>query len=112
MEHLSRRTTNNIDLLCIIAEPIPIGLVTAERIFSLAKQLPIIVKQIGVIWNKTEENKKLNGIDNYGYIPYDNALFDNSAQGKTIFELTDDNPAYLEVGKIIEHNLVFSSQAM
>ena len=108
MEHLSRRTTNNIDLLCIIAELTPIGSVTAERIFSLAKQLPINVNQIGVIWNKTPDNKKLNGIDIFGHIPYDNALFDNATRGKTIFELTDDNPAYLEVAKIIEQIFILS----
>ena len=109
MEHLSRRTTNNVDLLCIIAESTPIGSVTAQRIFALAKKLPISIKQIGVIWNKTEDNKKLNGIDIFGYIPYDNALFDNSVRGDTIFDVRNDNPAYLEVVKIIEQFFVLSS---
>ncbi len=36
MEHLSRRTTNNVDLLCIIADPNPIGEMTARRISGLA----------------------------------------------------------------------------
>ena len=53
MEHLSRRTTNNVDLLCIVAKDSPIGTVTAKRIFDLAKKLPITVKEIGIIWNST-----------------------------------------------------------
>ena len=52
MEHLSRRTTNNVDLLCIVAEQSPLGALAARRIFELAKRLPISVKQVGVIWNK------------------------------------------------------------
>src|SRR4030042_2038478 len=40
MEHLSRRTTNNVDLLCIVAEPTPIGSVTAQRISDLTQKLP------------------------------------------------------------------------
>jgi len=46
MEHLSRRSTNNVDLLCVVAEPSPLGTVTAKRISELAKQLPISVQNI------------------------------------------------------------------
>jgi CO dehydrogenase maturation factor len=114
MEHLSRRTTNNIDLLCIAAESTPIGAITTRRIFELAKQLPISVKQIGVIWNNTLpvddgrltiENRKSkieNNIETLGCVPYDKAVFETSMQGKTIFELEDNSPAFLAVRKILE----------
>ena len=52
MAHLSRRTTNNVDLLCIVAEPAPIGIVTCRMILELVEKLPIIVRKTGVIWNK------------------------------------------------------------
>jgi CO dehydrogenase maturation factor len=84
MEHLSRRTTNNVDLLCIVAESTPLGALTAQRIFDLAKQLPIS-----------------------GFIPYDKAVFKASMQGKTIFDLEDNNPAMLAVRKIIDQKLNF-----
>jgi len=45
MEHLSRRTTNNVDLLYIVTEATSLGALTAQRIFALAKQLPIVVKE-------------------------------------------------------------------
>ena len=117
MEHLSRRTTNNVDLLCIAAESTPIGVITARRIFELAKQLPISVKQIGVIWNNTLpiadyqltiENRKLkieNNIETFGCVPYDEAVFETSMQGKTIFELEDNSPAFLAMRKILEQKL-------
>jgi CO dehydrogenase maturation factor len=109
MEHLSRRTTNNVDFLCIVAEPTPLGAVTAKRIFDLAEQLPISVKQIGVIWNRAEIAKDLNGIETFGCIPFDESVFNASMQGKTIFDLEENSPAFSAVQKILEHILVLSS---
>ncbi len=105
MEHLSRITTNNIDLLCIVAEATPLGMVTARRIFELAKELPISVKNIGVIWNRTNSSKELNGIDIFGCVPYDKAVFDASMRGETIFNVGQKSPALLAVGNILEQRL-------
>lgn len=105
MEHLSRRTTNNVDLLCIVAEPTSLGAATTERIHQLARQLPISVRQIGVIWNRAAAGKKLDGIDVLGYLPYDEAVFDASMQGKTVFDLKDNTPVFLAVQKILEQKL-------
>ncbi len=109
MEHLSRRTTNHVDLLCIVAEPTPIGTVTAQRIFDLTKKLPIGIKQTGVVWNKSLEDsntslieqKTANVVETFGHIPYDTAVFESSTQGKTVFELPKDSPAYSVIGKIM-----------
>jgi len=126
MEHLSRRTTNDVDLLCIVAEPTSLGALTARRIFELAKQLPIVVKQIGVIWNESRApfpmpgvpndelrrcgrggaSNELNGIDIFGYIPFDKAVFDASMQGKTVFDLKENRPAFLAASKILEQKLI------
>ena len=105
MEHLSRRTTNKVDLLCIVAEPTPLGAVTAQRIFKLAEQLPISVKQIGIIWNKASSGKKLDGINIFGCVPYDQAVLDASMQGETIFDVEQNSPAFMAVQKILEQNL-------
>ena len=102
MEHLSRRTTNNVDVLCIAAESSPIGAVTAQRIFELATQLPIAVKRIGVIWNASESVRQLDGIESLGCVPFDEALLEASMQGKSIFDLGQDNPAFSAVQKILE----------
>jgi len=109
MEHLSRRTTNNVDLLCIVAEPNSIGEITARRIFDLVKQLPIAVRKTGVIWNRAENSKKINGIDIFGHIPYDSAVSDASLQGKTIFDLNENSEAFSAASKITEHILTLNS---
>ncbi|MGB2862357.1 MAG: AAA family ATPase [Sedimentisphaerales bacterium] len=116
MEHLSRRTTNNVDMLCIVAEPNPIGSVTVRRISDLARKLPIDVKQIGVIWNKVvdqsdTQDDSLDEVETFGHIPSDAVVFDNSVRGKTVFELAKDNPAYSAIDNIIEGLLTLSSSS-
>ena len=90
MEHLSRRTTNNVDLLCIVAEPNPIGSVTVRRISDLAGKLPISVKQIGVIWNKVADQDaqdySVNEVETFGHIPSDAAVFEKKIQSKKIYQ--------------------------
>ena len=110
MEHLSRRTTNNVDLLCIVAEPTAIGALTTRRIFELARQLPISVKEIGVIWNRAESSKKVDGIDTFGYIPNDKSIFDASMQGQTVFDLDENSIALSAVREILESKLNRSFQ--
>ena len=118
MEHLSRRTTNNVDMLCIVAEPNPIGSVTVRRISDLARKLPIGVKQIGVIWNKVldqsdpdAQDYSVNEVETFGHIPSDAVVFENSVRGKTVFELGKDNPAYSAMDNILEGVLTLSSSS-
>ena len=105
MEHLSRRTTNNVDLLFVVAEPSPIGRVTVKRIVELCASLPISIKQMGVAWNRSDQTDTVDGIASLGCIPYDRALLDASMQGKTVFELDTDNPASMAVRAMLQTHL-------
>lgn len=107
MEHLSRRTTDNIDLLVIVAEPTRVGVVTAERIVGLIDSLPINIAKIGLIWNRTRKDVdiKVNGIEVLGSVPYDDDVYDLSVEGKTVFELDEDNAALTAVQNIIYKEL-------
>lgn len=109
MEHLSRRTTNNVDVLCIVAEPNVVGEVTAARIHELVKKLPIVVKKTGLVWNRADSGKKPEGLDMLGHIPYDEAVSSASMQGKTVFDLDDGSPALVAARKIVEKILKLSS---
>lgn len=105
MEHLSRRTTNNIDLLFIIAEATPIGEVTAQRISGLTKSLPVSIKQTGIIWNKSETTKDVDGVDNFGSVPFDQTLVDAMMKGKSVLDIADDSPAITAVRQILDSTL-------
>lgn len=109
MEHLSRRTTTNVDMLCIVAEPNVVGEVTATRIHELVKKLPIVVKKTGLVWNRADNGKKPQDMDILGHIPYDEAVSSASMQGKTVFDLDDNSPALVATRKIVEKILELSS---
>ena len=107
MEHLSRRTTNNVDFLFILADPTPIGQVTAKRIFQLANTLPINVDKMGIIWNRTDAVHQLDGMEIFGSVPFDQAVLDSSMQGKNVFDIDSESIAFSAIKKIIE-NLIKS----
>jgi len=95
MEHLSRRTNTDIDVLVIVAEPTRPGVVTAERILELTRSLPISVGRTGVVWSRSAKpvDLKLDGISVFGTVPHDQAVFDLAVEGKSVFELAEDSPA-------------------
>ena len=105
MEHLSRRTTNNIDLLLIVSEATAIGALTAQRIYELTQKLPIAVKRIGIIWNKSQTADQLENVETLGCVPYDEKILDAAMQGKTIFDIETDSVAFSALNQIIESEL-------
>ena len=105
MEHLSRRTTNDVDLLCIVAEATPLGAMTAQRIFNLAGTLPVSIKRTGLIWNKVRTPQRLETIELLGSIPYDESLEQVGCEGRTIFDIAEDNEAYTALKQILARKL-------
>jgi len=103
MEHLSRRTTDNIDLLIIAAEPTKVGIVTAKRIVELTKSLPISIGETGIIWNKSDEAipTDIEGVSVLGSVPYDEAVLENATEGNTVFDLQEDSAALTAVRNIL-----------
>ncbi len=106
MEHLSRRTTNNVDLLCVVAEATFVGSLTARRIVELARRLPIVVKEIGVLWNKTDCEYPLEGTSEALHalvcIPEDAAVREASMRGESVFALPEDSPAFQAMRTVAE----------
>jgi CO dehydrogenase maturation factor len=110
MEHLSRRTTHNVDLLLIISDPTIRGLQTAKRINNLVDELSLDVKERAVIINRISgsEGDELKeyagnlGLQVAGLIPQDSLIFDYDLKGKPIIELPDDSTALMSVFSILD----------
>jgi CO dehydrogenase nickel-insertion accessory protein CooC1 len=96
-------------LLCIVAEPTVLGAITTRRIFELARELPIAVKEIGVVFNRTKEvghlGPKLDQIEVFGYVPEDKEILDVLMDRKSIFELSMNNPAFMSIQTMLEQKL-------
>jgi CO dehydrogenase maturation factor len=57
LEHLSRRTTQNVDLLLIVSDPTMRGLATADRVAQLIHELKTQVGYIRLIINRVPTNE-------------------------------------------------------
>jgi len=102
MEHLSRRTTNHVDWLCLVSEPTSVGALTAQRIFGLARQLPIVVKEIGLLWNKANgAHPPVEELKVLAHVPEDALVLQASRNGADVFTLPEDSRALQTVRTLV-----------
>ena len=45
-------------------------------------------------------------MESFGCVPYDKSVFDASIQGKTIFDIDVNSPAFSAVRKILEETVI------
>ncbi len=101
MEHISRLTTRNVDVLLIVSDTSRRGLQTAIRINRLADKLNIGVSNSYLIINKVREKPsevvfdmiQNNGIEITGTIPDDTTLYEYDLNGIPTIKMPDDNKA-------------------
>jgi CO dehydrogenase maturation factor len=107
LEHLSRRTTNQVDVMLIISDPTYRGIMTAARIRDLSKEMNLSIGKIYLIVNRTvnlaPELKKLiddTGLDLLATLPEDDDVKTYDSQGKALVELPATNPVVQEIEEI------------
>jgi CO dehydrogenase maturation factor len=110
MEHLSRRTTRDVQHLLIVSDPSQRGLVAAQRIADMSKELDVRIEKSYLIINRLNgslpaEAKTFSeklGIPLLGTIAADEelALFDYS--GRPLVELSDASPVYQSVAEMLK----------
>jgi len=113
MEHLSRRTTNDVEHLFVVSDPTQRGIVAAQRIADLKDELNIAIKNTYFILNRLpgemppalEKEIQTMDIPFLGTIPADNTLTNFEFSGKPLIELSDDSPVYQAVVGMMEHTL-------
>ena len=105
MEHLSRRTTQNIDLLLIISEPTVRGVKTSGRIGRLLKELDTRIERKCLILNRVNTkipaavSKMMDDEDLQCCltIPDDQGIYAADQRGESIWMLPETSPAYTAV---------------
>lgn len=102
MEHLSRRTTRDVQHLLIVSDPTQRGLVTAQRIADMRKELGINIEKAHLIVNRlpgampAELNSFIQKMDVplLGTIPADETLAQFEFSGRPLVELGDESAVY------------------
>jgi CO dehydrogenase maturation factor len=109
MEHLSRRTTRDVEHLLVVTDPTQRGLVAAQRIADLSRELDIRVENVYLIVNRVsgelppameEAIEKLN-IQFLGVVPEDKELTEFEFSGRPLVELGDESPVYSTVAAMM-----------
>jgi CO dehydrogenase maturation factor len=109
LEHLSRRTTQNIDVLLIVSNHSVKGVRTVSRIKDLVTELDLVVKREAVVINMAppelapsvkEELKKL-GIEPAAVIPEDEQIVNYDLELKPLLDLPDTSEAVKAVNDIM-----------
>jgi CO dehydrogenase maturation factor len=101
MEHISRLTTNNVDVLLIVTDTSRRALQAALRIHQLSKSLNIGVKKTYLIINQAKEEPSQEVLDIIekeklelaGTIFADEAVYDFDLNGRPTIQIPEDNQA-------------------
>ena len=116
LEHLSRRTTRDVDLMIAVSDATPNGMMTAKRVQELSKELCVSFGEMVLVVNRvTGETRSLaerlareNGLEATAYVPYDPQLALLEARARPVVELPEDSPASLAVTELCERILAYS----
>jgi CO dehydrogenase maturation factor len=110
LEHLSRRTTRDVDLLFLVSDPSLRGMIAAARVAQLVDELKTTVGSVYLIVNRVldgglppalaaliqEERLRLAGI-----IPADPLIAELDAEGQPIVKLPPDAPSRRALDQIL-----------
>jgi CO dehydrogenase maturation factor len=109
LEHLSRRTDRDVDIMMVVTDPSSMGFQTAKRVKEVAEEVHIEFKKFYLVGNRFKpemesmlhsEAQKL-GYEFVGAIPADDNVFMSNLTGKPLLSLSPESPAVLAVRQML-----------
>jgi CO dehydrogenase maturation factor len=113
MEHLSRRTTRDVDYLLLITDPTQRGLMTARHMAEMVPELEIGVGRTYLIVNRLRgempaplaQAVEETGIELLGTIPEDAAMAEFEFTGRPLVQLPAESAVYQAVHRLADRFL-------
>lgn len=108
LEHLSRHTTRDVDVMFIVSDPTVRGMRTVERIGELIDELGLVVKERYVVINRVPRGVAVDALLEHttvplgGVIPEDEELFAGDLEGRHLFQLPEDSAGLSAVRVLVE----------
>ena len=110
MEHLSRRTTRDVDLLIIVTDPTVRGLAAAQAMDRLTHELSIGVKRKGLVVNRAPETLTEplqmaldeGGLELWAKLPEDPLVNECDAYGRPLATLPTDTPVVRAIEQLAD----------
>jgi CO dehydrogenase maturation factor len=114
MEHLSRRTTRDVQHLLIVSDPTQRGIVAAGRIAGFRNELDINIENAHLIVNRLPDGEMPPALQEavdkldvpfLGAIPETRGVTEFEFSGRPLVEMKDDSPVYQTVAAMLERIL-------
>ncbi len=113
MEHLSRRTTRDVQHLFVVTDPTQRGLVAAERIAGFRHEMDINIENAYLIVNRLNGKmpvalkEYIEGMDIplLGVVPADANLIEYEFSGRPLVDLGDESPVFQAVSNMMKQVL-------
>ena len=110
LEHISRQTTRDIDVLLIMSDPTIRGITAAARMKKLIEELRSNVGKVGLILNRVkgelspeiERAIEESGLEVFALIPEEPDMSDLEMKGKPVTDLPQESPLQSKVREIVE----------
>ncbi|MFB0526064.1 MAG: AAA family ATPase [bacterium] len=111
MEHLSRRTTDGVDVLLITSDPTLVSIRSAARIQEIALQIKLRIKEIHLVINRTSESKDISSLISKSTadrlsllenIPEDPLVLEASEKEEDLLSLPAESPSFQAVGRLMK----------
>jgi len=110
LEHISRRTNGDLDVLLLVSSPTLRGIKTAVRLQNLVRDLNLKVGRFCLIINRITgelpkeilEEIKGQNLDLQGIIPDDENIKYNDEQGIPLINLNDNAPSFRKIEELME----------
>ncbi|RME83631.1 MAG: carbon monoxide dehydrogenase [Caldilineae bacterium] len=115
LEHLSRRTTRDVEYLLVVSDPSQRGLVAAQRIGAFRHELNINIGECYLILNRLPDGRIPPAIQRFidekldfpllGVIPQDDTITEFDFSGRPLVEMPTDSPVYRAVADMMQRLL-------
>jgi CO dehydrogenase maturation factor len=111
MEHLSRRTTRDVQVLLVVSDPTQRGIVAAERIASFRHDMDINIEKTYLILNRLNSEtipaplqERIDALDIplLGVVRNSPELAEFDFRGRPLVEMGDDSPVYRAVAAMMQ----------
>ena len=110
LEHISRRTTKDLDLLIVLTDPSLRGMETAFRVIGLVNELKNKVTDLRLVISRASSEvppaltaaAAARGVKIWGVIPTDEAITQLDAEGKPLIDVATDSPVFKAVRELLD----------
>jgi CO dehydrogenase maturation factor len=111
MEHLSRRTTRDVQVLLVVSDPTQRGIVAAERIAAFRHDMDINIEKTYLILNRLNSDtipaplqERIDALDIplLGTVQSSPELAEFEFSGRPLVEMGDESPVYKAVAAMMQ----------